>query len=377
MILRMRVSRFGGFGRERTWALGALLVVSCLDPTEVTVTVTSDMPCTQVAGTNIRIGSGDVSASVPATEHCTHGDTIGSVVVLPNASLSAAQIKVVTGTGTTTADQCDADPKTKGCIVARRTLSFVTHTKLSLPILMQQSCVDQPCDEKTTCVNGACQPIDQVDFDASAPDASPVVDASMPDASDASRKSVLWLQTTPYSGTTTNFPPIKLMAAYGDTFVVAFLTEYPVMVKAPANWTLQQVVSDNATENLTVFTHILAPNDPMGPFSTDSPTVSKRMYALFSIYRNVQSILTAAGGVTTNPLAVLPTLTGKTGSMSLGIYASIGATSFIGDMRATARNTAPGMFQQDEQLFKDGTTDALAVTANAGNIASVAVVLSP
>ena len=244
-------------------------------------------------------------------------------------------------------------------------------------MLMQKSCIDQPCDEKTTCVNGACQPIDQIDFDASAPDASPIVDASIPDASDASIRSVQWIQTTPYSGTTTNFPPIKIAANYGDTFVVSFLTEYPVMVKAPPNWALQLVVSDNMTENLIVFSHTLAPNDPMGPFSTDSPMLTKRMDAIFSIYRNVQSIGALSGGVTSNTIAALPTSTGTAGSMWIGVYASMGVTSFMGDVRAIARSPTPGMFQQDEQLLKDGTTDALTATGNAGSIASVGVLLSP
>ena len=47
-------------------------------------------------------------------------------------------------------------PDYTGCIVARRELSFVPHTPLTLPIVMRQDCVNIPCSAQQTCDNGVC-----------------------------------------------------------------------------------------------------------------------------------------------------------------------------------------------------------------------------
>jgi len=64
-------------------------------------------------------------------------------------------IRVTLGVNGAQADLCRS-PDFPGCIVARRSLHFIPHTALVLPIQMQQSCIGQICDPNSTCVNGAC-----------------------------------------------------------------------------------------------------------------------------------------------------------------------------------------------------------------------------
>jgi alpha-tubulin suppressor-like RCC1 family protein len=93
---------------------------------------------------------GPVSA---ATSACKDG-RIGDIVLVPSGQGPEIAVRVV-------ADIDDPSPCTKadgykGCIVARRIIKFVPHTPLTLPIALDASCVGVPCDENTTCVNGAC-----------------------------------------------------------------------------------------------------------------------------------------------------------------------------------------------------------------------------
>jgi hypothetical protein len=47
-------------------------------------------------------------------------------------------------------------PYKTGCIVARRTLSFIPHTPLTLPIVLRDDCIGVPCGPSETCVHGSC-----------------------------------------------------------------------------------------------------------------------------------------------------------------------------------------------------------------------------
>lgn len=361
---------------RRGWLLLAALG-GCLDPTEVTVTILTDVPCTKLQGTNIRVGSSDISASVaPSQTQCTADGTIGSIVVLPNAALSNTQIKVVTGVGET-ADQCDKDGYLHGCIVARRSLSFVSHSKRALPITMEQSCVNVPCDEQSSCVNGACQPLDRIDLDASAPDSAPA-DASKPDATaDASGGVVQFIDARSYTGTTT-MPPVVVLppSAPGDALVVGFLTEVNVGIIGPKGWTASPPITDQATASMIVFVHLVQATDPMNlSFATDSPIVSKRLDVVAAQYRNVASFGVFAGGTS----GVVPSVTNSiSGSMWLGFFGSLSATAWSAKAPAIARKNTPGLFLEDALATK-AMTDSLSVTvSNSGNsVLTMGLLLSP
>lgn len=141
----------------------ALCLVACREPTEITLEVTTDAPCSEVVTTFFYVGRPGGDAGAPAAEapkRCVNG-RIGSLVVVPSGGEDEAiEARVVTGLA---GSQCDVDP-TKGCIEARRSLRYIPHTPLVLPIVMSKSCVDVRCPVAQTCVAGACVS-DVVDVD--------------------------------------------------------------------------------------------------------------------------------------------------------------------------------------------------------------------
>ena len=70
---------------------------------------------------------------------------IGTFVVVPNQGNGSSEsfaVLVVTGDGDS---NCRAAAGYPGCIVARRELSFLPHTPLTLPIAMDKACVNVTC----------------------------------------------------------------------------------------------------------------------------------------------------------------------------------------------------------------------------------------
>jgi hypothetical protein len=85
----------------------------------------------------------------PGTSH------VGTLVMLPTASGTGAVI-VVGGLGGIRPESCKPSNGYAGCIVARRTFSFSTHTALTLPVVLAFSCLNVPCDAVSTCKAGGC-----------------------------------------------------------------------------------------------------------------------------------------------------------------------------------------------------------------------------
>jgi hypothetical protein len=146
--------------------LGAAIVavmpaLACEQPTEVTLVLTSDVPCATLSmnETSITLGSAaDIETKLPVTVtgSCDPGTgTIGTFVVIPGSSNDASfAVRVVSGVDTPVGN-CAA-PDYTGCIVERRELTFIPHTPLTLPIAMDLDCVNVSCLPNTTCYRGAC-----------------------------------------------------------------------------------------------------------------------------------------------------------------------------------------------------------------------------
>ncbi len=137
-----------------------VLLAGCRDPTQITVEITTDVPCDQTKRTAITVASLEAfergKASAVTTTTSCHDGRVGSLVVIPSGDRSAdLSIRVVTGVDQDV-DTCSATTSYAGCIVARRHLHFVEHSSLSLPVVMRRSCLDLPCDERQTCVQGHC-----------------------------------------------------------------------------------------------------------------------------------------------------------------------------------------------------------------------------
>lgn len=192
----------------------AQLAWACRAPTQITLEITTDVACDRLRGTSIYGASGERPPSEPitTTTQCTAGSptsSIGSLVVTPAGDKGGrAAIAVVAGLDRPS-ESC-ASAGYKGCIIARRRLSFVPHEPLSLPIALDRACVDVPCDETQTCVASRCvsaevDPRDPcrdglcgagVGAGPSAPDATPPT-AAAPLVVDTSGLLVLGLAASP------------------------------------------------------------------------------------------------------------------------------------------------------------------------------------
>jgi hypothetical protein len=139
-------------------------VASCLGPTEVTLVLTTDVPCDtlQMQRTSITVGTAsDIEAKDPVTitDLCDPGagtsHSIGTFVVIPGGGSSDEfAVRVVSGVDVPVGD-CKGQGY-HGCIVERRELAFVPHTPLTLPIPMDIDCLNVRCGTHETCFKGGC-----------------------------------------------------------------------------------------------------------------------------------------------------------------------------------------------------------------------------
>jgi hypothetical protein len=142
-------------------AVGAIAGPACRTPTEVTVNITTDVPCTKEAWQGIALYAGspglDVETRAPSltSTSCDASGNVGSIVLVPSGSDDAdIEVRVVAGV-TRAPDDC-ATYGYDGCIVARRSLAFIPHESLSLTIALQGACLGNGCDPLHTCVDGVC-----------------------------------------------------------------------------------------------------------------------------------------------------------------------------------------------------------------------------
>ena len=155
-IVGLGMSRrlFGvGVATALTIAVGA---EGCLRPTQITVRITSDV-CAQLTETGVVLGapSADSGTVFSATQPGCSGDgEVGSIVLLPSDLDRGATLEVIGAIGKGVSGCTRGDPK---CIVARRRLSYIAHTPLTLPIALDAKCEGVTCnDQSTTCVEGRC-----------------------------------------------------------------------------------------------------------------------------------------------------------------------------------------------------------------------------
>lgn len=154
--------------RARATSL-AVFLAGCQSPTQVTVGITTDVPCgsgaEQLATVGIAVGApGGLDALDDATEtsQCS-GATIGDIVLVPGqGDEDRFGLRVVGAVGVDV-QRCITEgfepkdvPPGSGCIVARRALSFLPHTELELPIVLERSCIGKLCDAGSTCYKGGC-----------------------------------------------------------------------------------------------------------------------------------------------------------------------------------------------------------------------------
>jgi hypothetical protein len=187
--------------RRHLFALAGLSVVTgflaCREPTQITVEITTNAKCPSEELSaprlmDVKIASGitvkpNDFVEISTTEQCTPDSgsaaSIGSLVLLPSGGQPGVEVLVVAGVEVPGpnaevsplklgSDECQkliADGGVgaiggKPCILSRRRLGFVDHTKLVLPIDLDTRCIGKKCGEDESCSKGNCVPID-VDCD--------------------------------------------------------------------------------------------------------------------------------------------------------------------------------------------------------------------
>ncbi len=156
----MRPGRFF-FVAAAGLGLFAGIVPGCREPTQVTFDV-STVACDAISGTTLTVGVDPAAAEdrvrrefvTARTSHCEAG-RIGTLVVTRGDENRAA-IVVVAGYGGQDPAKCTPENGYRDCIVARRVVSFEEYTSLWMPIRIDPTCLNVPCDAVSTCRAGKC-----------------------------------------------------------------------------------------------------------------------------------------------------------------------------------------------------------------------------
>ena len=138
---------------------------ACLAPTQLTLELRTDVPCSSVRGVSITVGSpGTIEGAPPSTttNACNDDGNIGTIAVAPAGSKAGRiAIRAILGVDVPV-EQCTADTKYLGCIVVRRELSFVPRTTSVVPIGFYLACRNVACDGNSTCKGrGQCVGADE------------------------------------------------------------------------------------------------------------------------------------------------------------------------------------------------------------------------
>ena len=165
---------------------------SCLDPTEVTLDVSTNLACSDTKGATFAGGDfGVIETAAPnvTTNRC-EGGSIGTLVATPSKKKDVAAAFVIVLGVDRPASECTAANRFKGCIVQRRSLHYVKHRPIRLPVEMLLVCKDVACDADSTCArNGKCVPAAITDPEACASagcyPAGDVPSSSMPGGAEA------------------------------------------------------------------------------------------------------------------------------------------------------------------------------------------------
>lgn len=132
---------------------------ACLSPTQVTLHLTTTVPCTSRVQTQVFVRASaltEVDPPVAETDRCEPSEPrIGTLVVTPGGARdSSFRVEVVTGVGVS-ASSCRATGYAR-CIVARRLVGFREHVPADLPIQLHDRCIGVPCGADQTCDVGRC-----------------------------------------------------------------------------------------------------------------------------------------------------------------------------------------------------------------------------
>lgn len=150
----------------------AVVAASCREPTQITLEITTDVSCADVAlggGVLVRVGNPatiDVTGSTSIVATDCNGGKVGTLAIVPS-NTDDDQVAILAAVASRSdpalpiVRSADCDPKNPGnCIVTKRVLRFVPYTSLRLPVHLSLACAGVTCpDPSQTCVAGECRGI--------------------------------------------------------------------------------------------------------------------------------------------------------------------------------------------------------------------------
>ncbi len=162
----------GAIATRRWWLAGPLLgvailpLIECATPTDVHVTVFTDVGCDKGAQVSL-VGAdnvGDLAGKPPssASTHCTPKSdgtqALGDIVLRPLKGTSETMVfELMIRPDGASADTCNLPENAGSCIVAKREVHFTSHTELEMRVDLRTSCLGVTCaDPSQTCVRGQC-----------------------------------------------------------------------------------------------------------------------------------------------------------------------------------------------------------------------------
>ena len=143
------------------------VVVSCREPTQITVVIRTGEKCSDLSGVEIVVGPDqretqarfEEQFTAALSHECNASGLVGSLVVTPGGAggtvVVAAGVRVG-GAPAPDPTACALPANVGSCIIARRSFSFLDHTSLTLPIELDPLCVGKACDPASTCFKGTC-----------------------------------------------------------------------------------------------------------------------------------------------------------------------------------------------------------------------------
>lgn len=143
------------------------VAVSCREPTQVTLRITTGEKCSELSGVQIVVGSDqretqqrfETHFTTALTRSCDPSGLIGTLVVAPGghtATIVVAAGVQVAGAPAPDPAACADATTAKSCIIARRSFAFIDHTSLTLPVELDPLCIGKACDPASTCFKGTC-----------------------------------------------------------------------------------------------------------------------------------------------------------------------------------------------------------------------------
>ena len=143
------------------------VAVSCREPTQVTVRVSTGTKCSELSAVELVVGPDQRETQERFTKRFTTAVTrdcdplgfIGTLVVAPGGQGATLVVAAGVGLGGAPPPEpgtCAEAEGAKRCIIARRTFSFLEHTSLTLPIELDPLCIGKTCEPSSTCFKGGC-----------------------------------------------------------------------------------------------------------------------------------------------------------------------------------------------------------------------------